>query len=260
MLNKEQRQQAEKMGQELAPTFAKCSKLAKIWIAKNQERRQAHEVAGFWQWVGTGSEWTHESISEEEKEQARAAKKNPHEWAEGLDLRYKIESEKETAERAAWFNYRNYLYYICELVAEKLRPFASNLYNTRGEPFKEWAEIISPKEPKDYTPARLYVNLYLNAVFDESFCLDIHTNGGGACGASSKSYAYYKKNNATEGELNPKEPQPMTAKQYAQRLAIVKGYEQKAQELQREQIAKAKAWGLLDACELLRYPSTEKYR
>ena len=146
-------------------------------------------------------------------------------------------------------------------MGEKLKPYAAEIYKQRGETFKEWAEIISPKEPKEYTARKISTHLYINCVFDDSICIDIHTNGAGACGAYSSSYRYYKKDPATQSEQEtPKEPRPMTGKQYAARMAAVNAYYEKARQLMSEQHKKAKDWGLLSAVEWLTYPKTEKAR
>ena len=262
MLNKEQKQKAEQVRQHLAPLFAKASKLAGEWIKAQQEESQADKLARYWQYVGTASEWAHRDyIPEEEQERAKTTKAtSSREWAQELEKLYKIENEKETQERARFYNLTNYLYYICEMIAETLRPYAWEVYNTRGDTFKEWAEIITPKEPKEWTPRTLYTSIYIDSVFCDSFCLNVHAWGAGACGVDAKIYKYYYKNTEKNRPEQPKEPQKMTAKQYAERLQKLKDYETKAQELRGEQWKKAKEWGLLDACELLKYPQTEKAR
>lgn len=55
-------------------------------------------------------------------------------------------------------------------------------------------------------------------------------------------------------------PCKMTGKQWGDRLAKLEQYERKAREIQREQWQKARAWGMLDACELLDSPRTTKAR
>jgi len=262
MLNKEQKQKAEQVRQHLAPLFAKASKLAGEWIKARQEESKAEQLARFWQYVGTGSEWAHrENIPEEEQEKARTTKAtSSKEWAQELDRLYKIEEEKETQERARYFNLTNYLYYICEMIAETIRPYAWEIHNTRGDTFKEWAEIITPKEPKEWTPRTLYTSIYIDSVFCDSFCLNVRAWGAGACGVDAKIYKYYYKNTEKNRPEQPKEPKKMTAKQYAERVQKLKDYETKAQQLRAEQWKKAKEWGLLDACELLKYPQTEKAR
>ena len=262
MLKKENKQQAEQVRQQLAPLFAKASKLANIWIKAKQEESQADRVAQFWQYVGTGSEWAHrETIPQDEQERARTTKQNnKREWVQELDRLYLVKHEKETHERACFFNFKNYLYFICEMIAETLRPIAWEIYNTRGDTFKEWADIITPKEPKEWTPRTLYTSIYIDAVFSDGFCLKVHIWGAGACGVDAVIYRYYDKNPEKHHPEQPKEPKKMTAKQYAERLQKLKDYETKAQEVRREQWAKAKEWGMLDSCELLKYPQTEKAR
>ena len=196
-----------------------------------------------------------------EKQQARETKKDRKAWNDALCIKYQEEQTAEDNERAAWLNYINYLYYICEVVGEKLKPYAAEIYKQRGETFKEWAGIISPKQPKEYTARNLSTYLYINCVFDDSICIDIHTNGAGACGACSSIYRYYKKDTTTQSEQEtPKEPRPMTGKQYAARLAAINAYYEKARQLMNEQHKKAKEWGLLSAVEWLTYPKTEKAR
>ena len=262
MLNKEQRTQAEQMGRELAPLYAAASRLAEKWMKAYKENRRAYDAAKFWQYVGTSAEWQNgETMTEEQKEQARAAKKNPEEWHRGWLAKLYEEQAASDNEQAARLNYLNYLYYICEVVGEKLKPYAAEIYNQRGETFKEWAEIISPKEPKEYTARKITTYLYIDCVFDDSFCVEIHTNGGGACGAYSSINRYYKKDRAAQSEpTQPAEPKPMTGKQYAQRMAAVNAYFEKARQLMDEQHKKAKEWGLLSAVEWLRFPTTEKAR
>lgn len=262
MLNKEQKQKAEQVRQQLAPLFAKASKLAGEWIKARQEESKAEHLARFWQYVGTVSEWAHrENIPEEEQEKARTTKAtSPKEWAQELNRLYKTENEKETQERVRYFNLKNYLYYICEMIAETIRPYAWEIYSTRGSTFKEWAEIITPKEPKEWTPRTLYASIYIDSVFCDSFRLNINTWGAGACGLDAKIYKYYDKKPEENRAEQPQEPRKMTAKQYAERVQKLKDYETKAQQLRAEQWEKAKAWGLLDACALLKYPQTEKAR
>ena len=146
------------------------------------------------------------------------------------------------------------------MIAETLRPYAWEIYNTRGDTFKEWGEIITPKEPKEWTPRTLYASIYIDSVFNDTLCLRVHAWGAGACGVDAKIYNYYGKNPERNHPKEPKEPQKMTANQYAERVQKVKAYETKAQQLRVEQWRKAKEWGLLDACQLLKYPETEKAR
>lgn len=263
MLNKQQKAQAEEMRQELAPLYKRAANLADKWIKANQIRRRFEDVATFWLYVGTGEEWKHGgTMTEAEKEQARNAKADRRAWHRELESIGNYETQAQNNERAAWFNYLNYLYYICDVVALKLAPLASALYNQRGDTFKEWAEIISPKAPKEYTARTVWTSIYLNHIFTDSIALDIHTNAGGACGAYSHKIRYYKLNEETpeEWKATPKEPQPMTGKQYADRLHKLGQYVKKAKEIQAEQRQKGAEWGLLGACEFLTYPTTETVR
>ena len=262
MLTKQQKQKAEEVRQQLAPLFAKASKLAGEWIKAKDKERNAYKIAQFWQYVETGTEWAHrEGVPEDEQEQARTTKNaNLRAWHEELEKRYKSESEAEKVERAAYYNLINYCYYIAEMVAETLRPYAWEVYQTRGDTLKEWAEIITPKEPKEWTPRTLYASIYFDSLFSDSMSLYISIWGAGACGVSAKIWKIYKKNPQQDKAENPQEPQKMTAKQYADRVQKLKDYETKAQQVRAEQWKKAKEWGLLDACELLKYPQTEKAR
>lgn len=259
MLNKEQRQQAEKMAAELAPLYEKAAKLAEKWIRVSKFRRQCEDAARFWQYVGTGSEWAHgETMTEEEKNEARKTKESPQAWRDALYIKYEREHQAQQSENAARLNYLNYLYYICEVVADKLRPYAWKIYNTRGDTFKEWAEIISPKTCHEYSPRQIYTSIYINSCFSDSICLDIHTNGGGACGAFTSLYSYYKEENPTPRQTH--EPKAMTGKQYAQRMAAIDSYYEQARRLVIEQRKKAQEWGLMYAAEVLTYPTKEKAR
>lgn len=263
MLNKEQRQQAENMRAELVPMFAKASNLAKVWEKKAAAYRIAASIARVWQYKGEDLRYC-ENLPETQKKQeaqeaARTYQESRQEWHEKLYKKYQNQSATENQERAAWFNYLNYLYFICETVADKLRPYAADIFKTRGESFKQWAEIIQPKRSAEYSPKNIYISIYIDSIFSDSFCLNVETWGAGA-GRCAKTYAYYKKETPTTWENKAKEPHTMTANQYAKRCAILESYQEKAKALYNEQREKAKAWGLLDACNFLKYPTTEKYR
>ena len=262
MLNKETKTRAEKMAQNFAPLFKEAARLADKWAKTRKEWKQAEEVARFWQYVGTASEGQYcDTVSEAEKEEARATKtRDRKEWNDKLYIKYKEESDSENNERAARANYINYLYYMCEIMGEALRPFACEIYKQRGDTFRQFAEIINTAQTlTEYTARKVNYYIYLDCVFSDSICLKICANGGGACGACSHIYQYYKTESPSEPQPVEK-PQPMTGKQWAQRLAVLEAYEEKARNLQREQWKKARAWGMLDACELLDSPRTTKAR
>lgn len=261
MLNKKQKEQAEKMGAELAPLFKRAANLSKVWQSKAKEERIAEQVARVWQYRGHDLRYC-ESLNDTEKQEeatkaAQTYEEDRRAWHEELEKKYKNQSNKENEERAAYFNFLNYLYYICELVAEKLRPYAYEILQTRGDTFKEWAYIIQPKREPKYNP--IYLNIYLNNVYSDSFCLDFHC-WGSAGGKGASIYYYYKKRTGEEPKELTKKPQLMTGQQYAKRKATIESYTNKAENLRAEQVRKAKGWGLLDACEILKYPQTEKYR
>ena len=262
MLNKETKTRAEKMAQNFAPLFKEAAKLADKWGKAYKESKQAHQVAAFWQYVGTASEGHYcETVSEAEKEEARTTKaRDRKEWSDKLFKKYIEESEKENSERAANANYMNYLYYMCEIMGEALRPIACDIYKQRGDTFQQFADIINTAQTlTEYTARKVKYYIYIDCVFSDEICLKICANGGGACGAYSHIYRYYKTENPSDPESVEK-PHTMTGNQWAQRLAALKQYEEKARNLQREQWKKARAWGMLDACELLDSPRTTKAR
>lgn len=260
MLRKEQRQQAENMRAELAPIYKKAANLAKVWQKKAKEERTAESLARVWQYRGQDLRYCENLPETQKQEEATKAAKTYEEsrraWHEELEKKYKDQSAAENSERAAYYNYLNYLYYICELVADKLRPFAWDIFQTRGDTFKEWAEIIQPERAPNYNP--VYVSLYLDHIFGDSFCLDVHA-WGSLGGKGARVHFYYKKK-PEEPSQNTKEPRPMTADQYKKRKITLESYTSKAEKLRAEQVAKAKEWGMLDACEVLKYPQTEKAR
>lgn len=261
MLNKEQKQEAEKMAGKIAPLFKEAAKLAGVWIKTYKARRYTEQVAIFWQYVGTDSEGKYcEDVGEEERNKARQTKaESRRTWSDILYAKYAEQSTAENNERAALANYINYLYFICENVGEMLRPYAWEIYQQKGDTFKQWAEILNTAQTlTEYTARRVYISIYLDSIFSDSICLDIHTNGAGACGAFSHIYKYYKPDTSEPREIA--KPCKMTGKQWADRLAKLKQYEEKAREIQREQWRKARAWGMLDACELLDSPTTKKAR
>lgn len=263
MLTKELKQKAETIRQELAPKFRKAGKLADIWAKSSKESRHADDVARFWLYVGTDSEWTAgDTMTEKEKEEARTAKREKpnsrNAWHEKIETIYKKETDARNNERAAWFNYKNYLYYICECLGALVDPIAWQINNTRGAHFADLCDIINPTTPKDYHPHTVTTHIYISSIWNDSISAEIHASGGGACGANAKIYYYFAK--AETKTKEPKEPQKMTTAQYVKHLAALKQYEEKAKELYNEQHKKAKEWGMLDACELLKYPDTERQR
>lgn len=263
MLNKETKQQAEQMRERLAPLFARASKLADVWAKKESERAAAERLARYWQYVGTGTEWAHaDHLTEEQKQEAKESKKSPREWAQKLEALYFAEDQKEKEERAARYNFKNYLYYICEIIGEELKPLALIIRNQKGDTFHQFAEILNyrPDAPKDYHPHTLSVAIYKDCDFTNSFCLNVSIYARGACGFDAKSYRYYDKDREPREKKEVKAPKMMNAKQYTERMAKLKAYTKKAEELREEQHRKAKEWGMLDAVELLKYPQTEKAR
>lgn len=258
MLNKENTKKAEQVRDQLAPLFAHASKLADLWSQSATTYRKARDRAFFWLYVGSqGGNPYGETLTEEEKNTARELRaNNPKEWHTRSDAIFEEEHHAETQERARWFNFSNYCRYIGEVLGELLRPFVWDILDKKG--LETLTEIINPQTFKDYKAHTLKASIRKDWLFDDSLHLIITIYGGGSCGAWFSDYSYYNRGKTQPQDITP--PQPMTAKQYADRLAKLKAYETKAQALQKEQRAKAKEWGLLDACELLEFPKTTKYR
>ncbi len=259
MLTKENTKKAEQIRDQLAPLFANASRLADKWEKAAREQRTARDRAFFWLYVGSAGGCPYgDTLPQEEKERAQQLRKDsPKEWHKIRESLFEEEHQAEHKERAYWFNYSNYCRYIGDMIAELIRPYVWELKDKKG--LETLGEIISPKAPKDYRAHTLRAYIKHNPPsFGDCLDLIITVSGGGSCGAWFSDYYYFSK--VHNWAKDPTEPQPMTAKQYADRVAKLREYEEKAKAIQKEQREKAKAWGLLDAVELLKSPQVEKYR
>lgn len=258
MLNKEQTRKAEQLRDQLAPLWVRAGKLADKWTKSNKERRTARDRALMWLYIGAAGGCPYgEQLPEEERKQAQELRAtDSKKWHEMTDALFIKETEADNQERADWFNYSNYCRYIGAIIGENLRIFGGEL--VKGQNMEQLGEIITPKEPKDYHPHTLRASIRFDCSFSDSLCLVVSVSGGGSCGAWFSDYYYIKKEPSDPQQVAA--PKTMTAKQYADRVAKLNNYTEQAKTIQKEQKQKAKEWGLLDACELLKYPTTEKYR
>lgn len=230
MLTKETKKTAEQIKGELLPIVAIIGKLAKKTQQANNETNKAHKVATAWQYPN------HPSYAEEAGENSQAIQElrnsNADKWYEILHEKYKIESEKKTAEMLARLNYHNYLLYFCDMVSYLLRI---------GDNWAQFYEKKGIETLAEYLRNELQQRFYISrdgGGFDpftsDNFYCYFNITIYGACCISGNNWGTYRKHKADE-ENQPTKPNAPKIYTLAQYVKLVK----KLKEL--EKIAQAKA-------------------
>ena len=216
MFTKETKKTAEQIKGELLPIVAIIGKLAKKTQQASEETRKAHQIATAWQYP------SHPAYAEEAGEDSQAIQdlrnNNAEKWSELLHEKYKIESEKETAEKLAKLNYHNYLLYFCDMLSYLLR-VADN-----------WAQFYEKKGIEtlsEYLRQELQQRCYISrdgGGFDpftsDNFYCYFNITIYGVCCISGNNWGTYRKHG--EGEEQPTKPNAPQVYTMAQYVKLVK--------------------------------------
>lgn len=245
MLNKEAKQITEKMANELAPLFAKAEKLGEKLRKQANETRKADNIARAWQYPDTRG-WAVDAGEDSETIQ-KIRNENPHEWHEILNNKYMMLHNAEELEKVARLNYRNYLAYICQYIAQLLHEGDTwvKYYEKKGlETLAEELRKVTGKNEKIY--------IYRDGTGFEPFGSDrfycyIKINIWGVCCMSASDWATYAehKKGSEKQYKQAKEPKIYTHAQYIKIVKELKKLENESKEKARAHHEKARETGLI---------------
>ena len=217
MLTKETQKTAEQIKGELLPIVAIITKLAKKAQQASSETIKAHDVATAWQSP------SHPLYAIEAGEDSQAIQdlrnNDTQKWHEILHEKYRIESEKETAEKLAMLNYHNYLLYFCNMISYCLRVADT------------WAEFYEKRGIEtlgEYLRNELQQRFYISRdgtgfdpfTSDRFYCY-FNITIYGVCGISGNNWGTYRKHKADE-ENKPEKPAAPQIYTMAQYVKIIK--------------------------------------
>lgn len=249
MLTKQTKQTAEKMAQELAPLFANIRKLGETLQKAANETRKAHQVAIAWQYPN--SKAYAEDAGENWEEINRIKEANCHEWSETLHAKYKALNEKETAEKVARLNYRNYCAFICDTFAHLLHTGDNweQFHEKKG--IESLSDLINSKL-KEATSGKIGIYISRDGGSWDPFssikyyCY-LKITLWGVCCVKASNWGTYSKTTQTEGRewKEPQAPKLYTLAQYVRLIKELKELENKAKATAREHHEKARASGLI---------------
>ena len=246
MLNKNTKQQAEKMAQELAPMFAKAHKLGDILSKQASQTRHADSVARAWQYPDTIG-WA-KDCGENSQEIQKARNENPHEWHRILDAKYMALHNAQQAEQVARLNYRNYIAYICKYIGYLLHHDDNwvQFYDKKGiESLAEQLKTLAGKG-ESLTIWRDGTGFY--PFGNANFYCYLKITFWGVCGVRANDWATYrelaKQENAMAWE-KPQEPKRYTLAQYLRIIKELKDLENEAKAKARAHHDKAEKTGLI---------------
>lgn len=245
MLNKETKQTTEKMRGELAPLFAKAEKLGEKLRKQANETRHADQVARAWQYPDARG-WAADAGEDSDTIQ-RTRKENAHEWHEILNNKYMLLHQAQELEQVARLNYRNYIAYICEYIAQLLHEGDTwaKYYEKKG--LETLAEELRKNLGKNES---LYI--YRDGTSWDSFASDnfycyLKVKIWGVCGMSASDWGTYSKHTSeTQRQYKQaQEPKLYTHVQYIKLVKELKKLENEAKAKAREHHEKARASGLI---------------
>lgn len=248
MLTKETKRTAEQMGGQLAPLFAMAYKLGEKLRQAATETRKAHDVATAWQYPS--HQIYANECGENSQEIQTMREQEPKKWHDVLYEKYAIQSQKETAEKVARLNYRNWIAYICDSVAHLLHTDDTwaQFYEKKG--IESLSEYIN-NELKKFAPnCGLYISrdgTGWEAFGSAKFYCYFNINMWGVCGTSARNWGTYSENKKEQGRewTKPQEPKRYTIAQYMRLIKELKELENKAKETARKHHEKARASGLI---------------
>lgn len=217
MFTKETKKTAEQIKGELLPIVAIIGKLAKKTQQASNETRKAHQIATAWQYP------SHQAYADEAGEDSQTIQElrnnNTEKWHEILHEKYRILSEKETAEKLARLNYHNYLLYFCDMLAHLLR---------RGNNWAQFYEKKGIETLSEYLRNELKERFYISrdgGGFDpfssNNFYCYFNITFYGVCCISGNNWGTYRKHKADE-ENQPEKPNAPTVYTMAQYVKLVK--------------------------------------
>lgn len=246
MLNKNTKQQAEKMAQELAPMFAKAHKLGEILTKQARQTRHASNVAHAWQYPT--SEGYAKDCGENSQEIQRIRNENPHEWHNILDAKYLALDNAQQLEQLARLNYRNYIAYICKYIGYLLHHDDAwvQFYEKRG--IESLCEQLKPLAGKG---ASLTIcrdgTSWAGFGADDFYCY-LQITFWGVCCVRATDWATYRelaKQERPQEWEKPQEPKRYTFAQYLRIIKELKELENKAKAAARAHHNKAQETGLI---------------
>ena len=245
MLTKETKRTAEQMGQTLAPLFATAQKLGEKLQKAAAETRKAHSVATAWQYPA--QKYYAEECGEDSEEIQKMRNENAHEWHEVLYKKYDIVSQKETAEKVARLNYRNYLAFISDTIAHLLHEGDTwaQFYEKKG--MQSLREYLAPLCGKGQGLAITPDGTGWDAFGSPRFYCYYKITLWGVCGVGASNWGTYQENKKEQGRewTKPQEPKRYTLAQYIKLVKQLKKLENEAKAKAREHHEKARASGLI---------------
>ena len=245
MLNKKTKQTTEKMRGELAPLFAKAEKLGKKLRKQASETRKADQVARAWQYP-TCEGWALEA-GEDSKAIQKERNENPHNWHEILNNKYMLLHNAQELEQVARLNYRNYMAYICEYIAQLLHEGDTwaSFYEQKG--LESLAEELKKITGKGETVSIYRDGTGFKPFGDKDFYCYIKITLWGVCGMRASDWATYTERNKGDQHQykQAKEPKLYTHAQYIKLIKDLKKLENEAKAKAREHHAKAYESGLI---------------
>ena len=257
MLNKQTTKTAEELAAIIEPLQRTAEKLAAKLQKASNETRHAHQVATAWQYP------SHKIYSEEAGEDwekiANLRETNAHEWSETLHAKYKELSKKETAEQCARLNYRNWIAYLCDTLANELH---------KGDTWAQFYEKKGLESLADFLREKLNtknISIYRDGTGWDAFTsprfycyLNIKYWGYPVGAANWSTYAKTKEGDARQW-TEPKAPKLYTIAQYIKLVQELKKLQNEAEAKAREHHDKARASGLIYFIGGLSSPKLEKW-
>jgi len=241
MLTTTTKKTAETIRDELLPICATLQKLAKKLSTTAKESSKAHRVAVAWQYP------TQKHYAEEAGEDSQLIQdtrnNNAEKWHEILENKYKIASEKETADKLARLNYHNYLLYFCKMVAHCLRV---------GNNWAKFYEKKGIESLSEYLREELKERCYISrdgGGFDPfgapNFYCYFNITIYGVCCISGNDWGTYKEHESGKEWEKPSAPQIYTMARYVRIVKDLNKLESEAQAKARQHYEKAHETGLI---------------
>lgn len=242
MLTNTTKKTAETIRDELLPICETLQKLAKKVSKTTKEHSQAHRVAVACQYPQ--QKYYADEAGENSQEIQETRNNNAEKWHEILENKYKIESEKETADKLARLNYHNYLLYFCDMLAHLLRS---------GNAWAQFYEKKGIESLGEYLREELKERCYISrdgGGFDPfgapNFYCYFNITIYGACCISGNNWGTYRQYKEDEGTAEkPSAPQIYTMAQYVKIVKNLNKLESEAQAKAREHYDTARKTGLI---------------
>lgn len=250
MLTKEAKQIAEKMGQELKPLFETAHKLGETLKKARNNTSHAHRVATAWQYPSVKG--YADDAGEDSETIQKTRNEEPKKWHDILQDKYIKLNECETLENVAKLNYRNYISYICDYIADFLHrgDTWAKFYEKKG--LETLSDLLREQARDKKGQGYMYISrdgTGWEAFGSPRFYCYLYISFYGVCSINAKNWGTYQENSKSEEPCRmwekPKEPKRYTLAQYLKLIKELKTLEADAKEKARQHHQKAKESGLI---------------